>query len=129
MRRMVGGLLLGAFLLPVSAGAQSQALTRATLAKEADVQARIMFLATKVALSVMVESPETCCGETPEASVRQHEARVRFAASALRDPFSLAFRVSLAVLTDTSIAGGSSDADIEAVLRAQWNAYAAALGR
>lgn len=116
-------------LSAASAAAQSQALTRATLARDTDVQLRIMFLGTKVALSVMSEDPSTCCGENPEASQALHAKREIMASIMLREPQGLAFRIALAVLTDTTLNAQSTDAEIEATIRAQWDAYSQAVAR
>lgn len=121
--------VLVATLLLLPSLAPAQALTRARLAEDSDVQARVSFLAVKVALSVMAENPDTCCGADVEASRAQYVERARLAAYVIRDPRSVAYRIALAVLTNVSLNQNSTDADLEATVRTQWNAYAASLPR
>lgn len=127
MKRWLLTLAVLAFTSP--AFAQSVALTRATYAKDADTQQRVVFLTEKVAFQVFNENAATCCGATEAESRAQHDTRLRFVRVVLSDPASIAYRVTLAVLTDYSITLASTDAQVEAVIVAQWNAYAEAMKR
>jgi len=128
MRRLLLTLVLLALAAPALAQT-SAALTRANYARDNDTQMRVEFLTVKVALSVFAENPDTCCGATTDVSQAQHDKRMKVAAIALRDPTSLRFRITLAVLTNTSITLTSTDADVEAVIRDQWDDYAEAMVR
>lgn len=109
--------LLVLFLLPAVAGAQtSQYLTRSRIADDPEFQLRIRFIVVKQSIASILEAVNTPL----------HDQRKALGIYCLREPIQCSQRMAMGVVTDLTLTAVSTDAEIEAVLVGQWNAWAEA---
>jgi superoxide dismutase len=92
-------------------------LTRAQFASDANLILKVKQAMLTTALAVQAEA----------ASVTNHDNRAQFALIALRSPDTFAPIMAQGVVTDTSLSGTSTDAELQAVIDRLWNSYSNAM--
>lgn len=111
MKQWVFG--LGLCLLASSASGQTL-LERATLARDAEFQARVGMAAMQTAIAVSVEAPETT----------DHAVRMKLAVWAIVEPEVLARKLAVLAASVTGVTSAATDADLKALLAANWTLVA-----
>jgi hypothetical protein len=92
-------------------------LTRAQFASDANLILKVKQAMLTTALAVQAEA----------ANVPNHMNRSAFALQALRSPDTFAPIMAQGIVTDTSLSGTSTDAELQTVMDRLWNSYASTL--